>query len=230
MTLFACHVAVWWCVGVVSTYHPSLHGNIQAGGTRYDQTRMTAAHRTLPLGTRLRVYSPVTDRAVTVTITDRGPYVSHRVLDLSAAAMDSLFLTHLGISLCRLTFLGTITPTMFHNFHPRVFPLFMLCPFHTTPIRHHMTLRLSHLTPPCISDQRSEPQSKSSLSYSLWSTSSRDSKTPPYSLSLDPTLEPYRPRYIPLYLLVCCLCGFSHPRNPALEAIEAGASGISAKT
>lgn len=109
MTLFVCHLAIWTCFGQVSTYHPSLHGEIQADGIAHDKHTLTAAHRTLPLGTRLLVYSPITDQSVVVTITDRGPFIPDRVLDLSNAAMEALRLTKFGVSSCRLIVLSTLT-------------------------------------------------------------------------------------------------------------------------
>jgi rare lipoprotein A len=72
--------------GVASWYGYPHHGRITASGQRFDMYKMTAAHRTLPLGTRLRVTNLTNGRAVTVTITDRGPFVNNRVLDLSYAA------------------------------------------------------------------------------------------------------------------------------------------------
>ena len=72
--------------GVASWYGYPHHGRITASGRRFNMYEMTAAHRTLPLGTRLRVTNLTNGRAVTVTITDRGPFVKNRVLDLSYAA------------------------------------------------------------------------------------------------------------------------------------------------
>jgi rare lipoprotein A len=72
--------------GVASWYGYPHHGRITASGRRFNMYEMTAAHRTLPLGTRLRVTNLTNGRAVTVTITDRGPFVNNRVLDLSYAA------------------------------------------------------------------------------------------------------------------------------------------------
>ncbi|MGH8064473.1 MAG: septal ring lytic transglycosylase RlpA family protein [Candidatus Entotheonellia bacterium] len=72
--------------GVASWYGYPHHGRITASGRRFNMYEMTAAHRTLPLGTRLRVTNLTNGRGVTVTITDRGPFVKNRVLDLSYAA------------------------------------------------------------------------------------------------------------------------------------------------
>jgi rare lipoprotein A len=72
--------------GVASWYGYPHHGRITASGRRFNMYELTAAHRTLPLGSRIRVTNLGNGRAVTVTITDRGPFVKNRVLDLSYAA------------------------------------------------------------------------------------------------------------------------------------------------
>jgi peptidoglycan lytic transglycosylase len=72
--------------GVASWYGYPHHGRITASGRRFNMYELTAAHRTLPIGTRLRVTNLLNGRAVTVTVTDRGPFVKNRVLDLSYAA------------------------------------------------------------------------------------------------------------------------------------------------
>lgn len=59
--------------------------------------RLTAAHRTLPFGTRVRVTDPTTGRAVIVTINDRGPFGRHRVLDISVAAARALGMIDRGV-------------------------------------------------------------------------------------------------------------------------------------
>jgi rare lipoprotein A len=72
--------------GMASWYGYPHHGRITASGRRFNMHELTAAHRTLPFGTRLRVTNLMNGRSVTVTITDRGPFVKQRVLDLSYAA------------------------------------------------------------------------------------------------------------------------------------------------
>jgi rare lipoprotein A len=72
--------------GVASWYGYAHHGRITASGRRFDMYELTAAHRTLPLGTRLRVTNLSDGRSVIVTITDRGPFVKNRLIDLSYAA------------------------------------------------------------------------------------------------------------------------------------------------
>jgi len=72
--------------GVASWYGYPHHGRIMASGDRFNMYELTAAHRTLPIGTRIRVTNLLNSRSVTITITDRGPFVNNRVLDLSYAA------------------------------------------------------------------------------------------------------------------------------------------------
>jgi len=83
-------------VGVSSWYGPGFHGNSTASGERYDQDAMTAAHRSLPLGTWIDVRNLTNDRTVRVRVNDRGPYKHGRVLDLSHAAAHALDMVHRG--------------------------------------------------------------------------------------------------------------------------------------
>ena len=73
-------------VGVASWYGSPYHGARSANGHVYDEDAMTAAHRTLPLGSLVRVTNLSTHQSAVVTITDRGPFVPGRILDLSRAA------------------------------------------------------------------------------------------------------------------------------------------------
>jgi rare lipoprotein A len=76
--------------GEASWYGPGFQGNPTANGEPFDTNEMTAAHRTLPFGTIVRVYSSTTARCAFVRINDRGPYVDGRVIDLSRAAADAI--------------------------------------------------------------------------------------------------------------------------------------------
>jgi rare lipoprotein A len=69
-----------------------------AEGKRYDPSKFTAAHRTLPFGTRLRVTNARNNQTVTVVVNDRGPFVKGRVLDLSVAAAKALHMTSAGVA------------------------------------------------------------------------------------------------------------------------------------
>lgn len=82
--------------GVASYYSEDYTGAV-ASGPLYDPKKFTAAHRTLPFGTRLRVTDSVTHRSVDVVVTDRGPFIAGRMLDLSLAAADELHMIDRGI-------------------------------------------------------------------------------------------------------------------------------------
>ena len=89
-------VVVWTQTGVASWYGPGFHGRLGANGQVYNQHAMTAAHRTLALGTRVRVTNTHTDVSVGVVITDRGPYVGGRVIDMSWEAGRRLGMVEVG--------------------------------------------------------------------------------------------------------------------------------------
>src|SRR5512139_3091809 len=76
--------------GMASWYGPGFHGNKTANGERYDMHKLTAAHRTLPLGSVAVVHSLTSGRLVTVRINDRGPFARGRMLDLSLAGAQAL--------------------------------------------------------------------------------------------------------------------------------------------
>ncbi|SDO87573.1 rare lipoprotein A [Paracidovorax cattleyae] len=83
--------------GMASWYGARFHSRRTASGERFDMNDFTAAHRTLPFGTRVCVRSLVTGRSVQVRINDRGPHSPGRIVDLSRAAAQSLGLLGLGI-------------------------------------------------------------------------------------------------------------------------------------
>jgi rare lipoprotein A len=85
-------------VVTASWYGPGFHGQETASGETFDQNALTAAHRTLPLGTEAKVTNLETGQSVTVTINDRGPYVQGRQLDLSQAAAKQIGLTKKGVA------------------------------------------------------------------------------------------------------------------------------------
>ena len=82
--------------GEASWYGPGFHGNKTANGERYDMHKLTAAHRTLPLGSIAVVRSLTSGRQVTVRINDRGPFARGRVLDLSLAGAKAIGMTGKG--------------------------------------------------------------------------------------------------------------------------------------
>lgn len=76
--------------GLASIYADDLSGHRTADGERYRPSELTAAHRTLPFGTRVLVRAMATGRSVVVRINDRGPFRRGRIIDLSAAAARRL--------------------------------------------------------------------------------------------------------------------------------------------
>ena len=83
--------------GGASWYARYFHGRRTANGERYDQNQLTAAHKTLPFGTVVRVRSEVNGKEVDVRINDRGPFVAGRVIDLSQAAAKALGMLQVGV-------------------------------------------------------------------------------------------------------------------------------------
>lgn len=82
--------------GIASWYGPGFHGKATASGVIYNQHDLTAAHQTLPLGTRVLVTNLNDGRSVEVLINDRGPFAKGRVIDLSFAAGESLGMINHG--------------------------------------------------------------------------------------------------------------------------------------
>jgi rare lipoprotein A len=93
-------------LGLASWYGEFHHGRQTASGEVFDMTQMTAAHRTLPLGTRLRVTNLENGRIVRVRVNDRGPYVAGRILDLSHEAARLLGMVERGVTPVRLDIVG----------------------------------------------------------------------------------------------------------------------------
>lgn len=80
-----------------SWYGPKFHGKLTANGEIYDQMALTAAHKTLPFGTMLRLTNPANNKSIIVRINDRGPYIKGRHIDLSKAAAIALESLHEGV-------------------------------------------------------------------------------------------------------------------------------------
>jgi len=90
--------------GLASWYGPGFHGNRTASGEVFNQNELTAAHRSLPFGTRVRVTNLNNGQSVTVRINDRGPFVRGRIIDLSRHAARVLGIS--GVAPVRLEILG----------------------------------------------------------------------------------------------------------------------------
>jgi rare lipoprotein A len=84
--------------GLASWYGEKFHGRRTASGERFDMNELTAAHPSLPFGTRLRVRNPRNGREVEVRINDRGPFTGGRIIDLSRAAAEAIGLIQAGVA------------------------------------------------------------------------------------------------------------------------------------
>jgi len=89
-------------VGIASWYGPGFDGKRTSSGEVYDQDRLTAAHRTLPIGTHLMVTSLTNGRSVEVRVNDRGPFVDGRIVDISKRAAQDLAMIGPGTMRVRL--------------------------------------------------------------------------------------------------------------------------------
>jgi rare lipoprotein A len=92
--------------GAASWYGPGFHGRTTANGETFNQNALTAAHKTLPFGTQVRVTYERTGESVVVRINDRGPYAHGRVIDLSREAAEEIGLLNSGVGQVRLEILG----------------------------------------------------------------------------------------------------------------------------
>jgi rare lipoprotein A len=89
--------------GKASWYGPGFQGRLTANGERFNTNAFTAAHKTLPFGTKVKVTNNKTGKSVVVRINDRGPYVHGRVIDLSKASARAIGMSGVAdISLSRL--------------------------------------------------------------------------------------------------------------------------------
>jgi rare lipoprotein A len=94
-------------VGLASWYGGKFHGRSTASGEVYDMYQLTAAHKTLPLGTPVIVTHVNNGKSVEVTVNDRGPFVRGRIIDLSYAAAQALEMVEEGVAKVRVEVLDT---------------------------------------------------------------------------------------------------------------------------
>jgi rare lipoprotein A len=91
--------------GQASWYGPGFHGKKTASGEIFDQGKLTAAHKTIPLGTKAKVTNLQNGNTVELEINDRGPYIGQRVIDVSHAAANALGFVESGLTLVRIEIL-----------------------------------------------------------------------------------------------------------------------------
>ncbi|WP_108661692.1 septal ring lytic transglycosylase RlpA family protein [Acuticoccus kandeliae] len=92
------HAASGRSVGTASYYGARFHGRRTANGERFNMNAMTAAHKSLPFGTKVKVTNQKNGRSVVVRINDRGPYVGRRVIDLSKGAASKIGMVDDGLA------------------------------------------------------------------------------------------------------------------------------------
>ncbi len=96
--LFSVSTAAHAQCGGASWYGPGFNGKAAASGEIFNENAMTAAHRSLPFGTKVKVTDQRTGREIEVTINDRGPFVGKRIIDLSKAAATQLGFRNRGVT------------------------------------------------------------------------------------------------------------------------------------
>ncbi|MFT5645580.1 MAG: rare lipoprotein A [Aureispira sp.] len=89
--------------GLASYYDDSFHGRKTASGEKYDKNQLTAAHKTLPFGTKVKIKNPANGKSVTVVVNDRGPYIKGRVIELSKKAAQQIDLVKVSVAPVEIT-------------------------------------------------------------------------------------------------------------------------------
>ncbi len=103
--------------GMASWYGPGFHGNRTANGDLYDQTTFTAAHRTLPLPSMVRITNLANGRSVIAMVNDRGPFSKKRIIDISEKTAIALHMKQQGVGRVRVEFLPEQTEEMLAALH-----------------------------------------------------------------------------------------------------------------
>lgn len=93
--------------GLAAVYSNRLAGHVTASGKKYDPNKLTAAHKTLPFGTRIEVTNRKNGKTVELLITDRGPHQADRILDISPRAAHALGIRKTAMAEVTLKVLGT---------------------------------------------------------------------------------------------------------------------------
>lgn len=110
------HVKQYDKVGIASWYGPGFHGKKTANGETFNKRDLTAAHKTLPLPSVVRVINLENKKSVVVRVTDRGPYMKkgerHRLIDLSERAAEILGMKKSGLAKVRIQFLPKTTDAL----------------------------------------------------------------------------------------------------------------------
>ena len=96
--------------GLASYYDDSFHGRKTASGVKYDKNKFSAAHKTLPFGTKVKVTNPANGKSVIVEVNDRGPYIKGRIIELSRKAADQIGMIKKGVAPVEVLVVGKSTP------------------------------------------------------------------------------------------------------------------------
>ena len=104
------HQPIYSETGIASWYGPPYHNRVGANGVVYDENGISAAHRTLPMGSLIRVVNLKTGQSAVMRITDRGPFVAGRILDLSVGAAKAVGLWRAGTGEVRIDVFSTPRP------------------------------------------------------------------------------------------------------------------------
>lgn len=94
-------------VGIASWYGDFHHGMTMANGKPFDMYQLSVAHKTLPFGTRIRITNLKNYQSIDLTVTDRGPYIKGRIVDLSFAAAAKIGMVDAGIVMCKVEIVRT---------------------------------------------------------------------------------------------------------------------------
>jgi len=120
--------------GIASWYGPKFHGKLTANGEIYNQYALTAAHKTLPMPSAVKVTNLKNNKSIILRINDRGPFVNDRIIDLSSKAADILDLKRKGTGLVRVTILKDESLTLEKLAKKGMFPEIAELPKIETPI------------------------------------------------------------------------------------------------
>jgi rare lipoprotein A len=104
------HSPIYSETGVASWYGPPYHNRVGANGQVYDENGISAAHRTLPMGSLIRVINVKTGQSAVMRVTDRGPFVAGRILDLSIGAAKAVGIYRAGLGDVRIDVFSTPKP------------------------------------------------------------------------------------------------------------------------
>ncbi|HVT98437.1 MAG TPA: septal ring lytic transglycosylase RlpA family protein, partial [Acidobacteriaceae bacterium] len=104
------HRPIYSETGVASWYGPPYHNRVGANGQVFDENGISAAHRTLPMGSLIRVVNLKTGQSAVMRVTDRGPFVGNRILDLSIGAAKAVGIRRAGLGQVRIDVFSTPKP------------------------------------------------------------------------------------------------------------------------